>query len=238
MSAVGLLLIATLPVLDTQPHHRHRSLLPIVREGLRLLAGAPVLRAITVSSALYMAATGLLTVAFPFFAAHDLGAGKSAAGALWAVFAAGSALGALAGPRLMSRISPERLVAGSIGGFGVIALLWPLASSLPVALVLVSLAGIADGPGLTATFSVRQEQVPPDLYGQVFSTASSMKIGSFAVGSALAGPLVVSIGAHGTIIVCAVTSLAAAALALALLAAKPVGRSGRRRFLDRLAERF
>ena len=224
MSAAGLLMIAALPVLDTEPHDRHHSLLAIVREGLSLLGRARVLRAITASAALYMAGTGLLTVAFPFFAAHDLGAGKSAAGALWAAFAAGSALGALLGPRLMSRFAPERVIVGSIAGFGVIALLWPLAGSLPPALALVALAGIADGPGLTATFAVRQEQVPADLYGQVFSTASSLKIGSFAIGSALAGPLVVAIGARGAIVTCACTALASAVLAFTMLhaASRPV----------------
>jgi predicted MFS family arabinose efflux permease len=68
--------------------------------------------------------------------------------------------------------------------------------------------------------------VPPDLYGQVSSTGSSLKVGSFALGSALAGPLVVGIGARGTILVCAATSLAAAALALLLLRQARVGRSG------------
>jgi predicted MFS family arabinose efflux permease len=225
LSAIGFLLIAALPFLDTEPHRRHESLLGVAGEGLSLLARAPVLRAITVSAGLYMAGTGLLTVAFPFFAARDLGAGHSAAGALWACFAAGSALGALLGPRALARASGERVVVGSMVGFGVIALLWPLASSLPVALVLVALAGLADGPGLTATFSVRQEQVPADLYGQVFSTASSLKIGSFAVGSALAGPLVVGIGARGTIVACAGTALAAAALAFAMLRAARPSRS-------------
>ncbi|MGZ4203074.1 MAG: MFS transporter [Thermoleophilaceae bacterium] len=138
--------------LDTEPHKRDRSLLGIAADGLRLLARAPVLRAITASAGLYMAATGLLTVAFPFFAAEDLGAGKSAAGVLWAAFAVGSAVGALLGPRLLRRARPERVVAASFAGFGLVALLWPLASSLPAALLLVALAGVADGPGLTATF--------------------------------------------------------------------------------------
>jgi MFS family permease len=220
MSAAGLFLIAALPALDTQPHQRGRSLLGIAADGLRLLARAPVLRAVTASAGVYMAGTGLLTVAFPFFAAQDLGAGHSAAGALWAAFALGSALGALVlGPRVTKGRAPERVVIGSMACFGALALLWPLASSLPAALALIALAGVVDGPGLTATFAVRQEQVPPDLYGQVFSTASSLKIGSFALGSALAGPLVVGIGPRGTIVVSACTALTAAAVAFVLLRA-------------------
>ncbi len=217
LAVAGLGLIAALPALDTEPHKRDRSLLGIAADGLRLLARAPVLRAITASAGLYMAATGLLTVAFPFFAAEDLGAGKSAAGALWAAFAVGSGAGALLGPRLLRRARPERVVAASFAGFGLVALLWPLASSLPVALLLVALAGVADGPGLTATFSLRQEQVPRELYGQVFSTASSIKIGAFATGAALAGPLVVGIGARATLVVTACLAIASAALAYAML---------------------
>ena len=176
-----------------------------------------MLRAVTASSGLYMAGCGLLTVAFPLFAARDLGAGHSAAGALWAAFAAGSAAGALVSPRVLRRAAPERVVVGSFAAFGALALLWPLSSSLPQALVLVALAGVADGPGITATFAVRQEQVPPELYGQVFSTASSIKIAAFALGSALAGPLVVSAGPRAVLAVTACTALAAAALAGAML---------------------
>jgi predicted MFS family arabinose efflux permease len=221
LALAGLALIAALPALDTEPHPHKRSLLGVAADGLRLLARAPVLRAITASAGVYMAATGLLTVAFPFFAAQDLGAGHSAAGALWSAFAAGSAVGALLGPRLLRRARPENVVIASFAGFGLIALLWPLASSLVPALLLVALAGVADGPGLTATFSLRQEQVPRELYGQVFSTASSIKVGSFAAGSAIAGPLVIGIGARGTLVITACVSLASAALAYAMLRSAP-----------------
>ena len=40
-------------------------------------------------------------------------------------------------------------------------LTWPLAQSLPVALALIALGGLADGPALAATFAVRQRYTPP-----------------------------------------------------------------------------
>ena len=46
---------------------------------------------------------GLLTVAFPFLAAEELGADRSVAGYMWAAFAAGSGIGALLLVRLQTR---------------------------------------------------------------------------------------------------------------------------------------
>ncbi|MGW2153826.1 hypothetical protein [Nonomuraea sp. NPDC001699] len=42
---------------------------------------------------------------------------------------------------------------------------------------------------MTALFAVRQREAPAGLRSQVFTTGASLKITSFAVGSALAGPL-------------------------------------------------
>ncbi len=64
-------------------------------EALRHFSAGP-LAAITVCGSLAMAGRGLLVVAFPFFAVEQLGHGRGFAGALWAAFAAGSALGAIA----------------------------------------------------------------------------------------------------------------------------------------------
>ena len=61
---------------------------------------------------------------------------------------------------------------------------WALADSLAPLLVLIALAGMADGLALAAQFAVRQQVVPPSLYGQVFTTAAGLKVGSFAMGAA------------------------------------------------------
>ena len=74
---------------------------------------------------------------------------------------------------------------------------WPLATTLPVALALVAIAGMADGPALTATFATRQTAHAAQLHGQIFVTAASLKVGSFAIGAALAGPVVLALGAAG-----------------------------------------
>jgi predicted MFS family arabinose efflux permease len=208
-------LIVRVPM-DTPPQHTRQSLVEIARAGLRHVAATPPLRAVTAAGALNLGGLGLLTVAFPFFALHDLGAERSVAGYLWAAFAFGSAIGAMSLVRLHTRFPPERVVLTAIAGLGTMMLLWPLATTVPVALVLIALAGVVDGPNLAATFGARQRWTPPDLLGQIFTTAASLKVGAFSVGAALAGPAVVALGARGTLLAAAGAQFAAVAAGVAL----------------------
>jgi len=193
------------------------STLAVARAGLRKLVSVPQLRGVTVAGMIDLAGIGLLTVAFPLFAFESLGAEKNAAGFLWAAFAVGSTVGALALVRLQSRWPAERIVLGGLAVFGTLMLLWPLAGTLAAGMALVALAGVADGPALAATFAVRQLYTPRSLHGQVFTTGASLKIGSFAVGSALAGPVVVGLGPEGAILVCAILQFVAVGAGSALL---------------------
>jgi MFS family permease len=210
-------LIALIPALDSAvPGRKSRSLREIARSGLRHITVVPPLRSATAAGALSLGGLGLLTVAFPFFAVDALGEPKSAAGYLWAAFAAGSTLGALAFVPIQTRLRPDRVVLGAIALLGTMMLLWPLASALPVALALIALSGIADGPGFAATFAVRQRWTPRELHGQVFTTAASLKVGAFSLGAALAGPAVVALGARRTLLLVAGVQFAAVAAGLVL----------------------
>ena len=102
---------------------------------------------------------------------HDPHVGGEPRSGFTSRFAAGSAVGAIVLVRLQTVWRPERLVLGALTALGGLMLLWPLASTLPVALALIAIAGFADGPNLSATFAVRQRWTPPELYGQVFTTA-------------------------------------------------------------------
>jgi MFS family permease len=208
-------LIARIPSLDVGTAASTRPLGDIVRAGLRHLLATPPLRAVTVVGALNLLGLGLLTVAFPYFAVDALGAHRSVAGYLWAAFAAGSTIGALALVRLQTIWRPERVVIGSVATLGLLMLLWPLASSLPIALLLVAIAGVADGPNLASTFAVRQRWTPRALHGQIFTTAASVKVGSFAMGAAVAGPIVVTLGARGALVLAGCAQLAAAVAGIA-----------------------
>jgi hypothetical protein len=101
-------------------------------------------------------------------------------------------------------------------GVGCMMLLWPLAATLPAALLLIALAGIVDGPNLSATFGARQNWTPPELLGQIFTTAASLKVGAFSLGAALAGPVVIAFNARGALLLCAGMQFVAATAGIAL----------------------
>jgi MFS family permease len=210
LTAATLLLLVTFDRLDSGPVRAAGSLMQVVRDGLRLLVSVPQLFGTTVAGALNLVGAGFLTVAFPFFCVEHLGVERNASGALWAAFAIGSTAGAVALVRLQKRYPPHRIVVASLVAYGSLMLLWPLAESLPVALALISVAALADGPGLAATFAVRQDWAPRDLQGQIFTTAAGLKVGAFALGAAMAGPLVTGIGSSGALLCAAGTSFVGA----------------------------
>ena len=218
LTIVALGLIAWIPQMDAREPGADpgRSLHAIARDGLRVVAKTPALRSVTAAGAIGLGGIGLLTVAFPFFAEHELGVDRSVSGYMWAAFAGGSMAGALGLVGLQTRFRPENLMLGSLAALGCLMLTWPLAASLPVALGLIALGGFADGPGLAATFGARQRWTPRALLGQIFTTAASLKVGAFAIGAACAGPAVNAFGARGTLMIAASVQFTAVAVGLAL----------------------
>jgi predicted MFS family arabinose efflux permease len=197
--------------LDRGPTRSAGSLLEVARDGLRTIAVTPALRGTTVAGMLSLFGVGFLAVGFPFFCSEQLGVDRSASGVLWAAFAVGSTVGALALVGVQRRYPPQNIVVVALVFFGALMLPVPLAASLPVAIVLVAIAAVADGPALSATFAVRQDWAPADLQGQIFTTGAALKVGSFALGSALGGALVTGIGSSGTLVAAACVNLVAAA---------------------------
>jgi predicted MFS family arabinose efflux permease len=88
---------------------------------------------------------------------------------------------------------------------------WPLAPTFPAALALVALGSLVEGPTLAAVLAARQRHSPPGLLAQVSMTGASLKVGSFALGTALGGLLVSLLGPTTVIGIVAVVQLCAAA---------------------------
>jgi predicted MFS family arabinose efflux permease len=218
LALVALVLILRIPDLDRGGDRGDgRTLLGVAAAGIRQIVSVPELRGITVAAAIGLGGLGLMTVTFPLFAVEHLGGQRSDAGFMWAAFAVGSTLGALSLVRLQRRVPPERIVLAGYAIFGTLMLTWPLAGTLPALLVLIGVAGLADGPALAAQFAVRQQVVPPSLYGQVFTTAAGLKVGSFAMGAGLAGPVVTGLGSAEAMLVAAVAQMVAAVVGVTLM---------------------
>jgi hypothetical protein len=191
-----------------------------VAAGFRHFAALGPLAAITAAGAIAMAGRGLLTVAFPFFAIEYLGREQDFSGFLWAAFAAGSMVGALAFTSRVARWPSQWVALGGPTLAGLAMLAVPIFDSAAPPLGALALAGALYGPSLAATFDVRRHWTPPAFLGQVFTTAASVKTGSLALGMALSGGLVAAIGSAEAIAVAAALHIVAGAAGAGLLRAR------------------
>ncbi|MFD8013301.1 MFS transporter, partial [Streptomyces sp. NPDC059762] len=151
----------------------------------------PLLRA-TVASVGCATAQGMVAACLPALGARALG-GSGRGALLLSVAAAASLVATAAHARWPRAVRPGRLLWGGAlvqaGAWAAVA--WAVgAAGGPVALAgAFVVAGAAEGPQLTALFTVRHEQTPHRLRGRVFTTGASLKITGFAVGAAVAGPV-------------------------------------------------
>jgi MFS family permease len=176
-------LIAVNPVFEARPATLAESMRQALREGTRALLGHRLLRNISAASVLANFSWGLMTITFPLYAVQYLHAGTNASGYLWAAVALGSIIGTF----LLAGTPSARRVAGSYAVLGLSALLWPLAATLLVGFLLITLTGIIEGPAYSGTIALRQRHVPAAVRGQVFNTLGSFSLGAISLGAAVGG---------------------------------------------------
>ncbi|MFF3917610.1 MFS transporter [Streptomyces sp. NPDC001852] len=163
------------------------SLIGDLAAGTRVIVRNPRLARATLASVVCCAAQGMLTACVPLLGERVLGgAGR---GALLLSCTAGTALVANAVlARFPQHIAPESIIrAAALIQGGAFAL---AATGRPAVLVLaLLLAGIGEGPQLTALFAVRHREAPDRLRSQIFTTGAGLKVTAFAAGAAIGGPL-------------------------------------------------
>lgn len=196
---IATVVIAQVPIAPGMPS-ADRSMRTALREGLSLLWRVPSLRAVTVATTLSQGFVGLVVLGFPLFA-HALGHKRAVGGLLFSVLAIGALTGSIVWTRLAGRFPEEPAAFVTLGVFGVALIGVSAAPNLTVALLAAAAAGLFEGPLLAATLNLRQRYAPDHLRTQVFTTAASMKIGAFSIGSAVAGAVAGGLGARGMLAV-------------------------------------
>ncbi|MFJ4868860.1 MFS transporter [Streptomyces sp. NPDC088757] len=193
------------------------SLVADLAAGVRAVAGRPALARATLTSVVSCTSQGMLTACLPLLGARSLGGAGH--GAMLLSCTAASALAAHAVlARFPRAIAPDTLLwTGAL-----VQAVAPAAavSGRPVVLVVAAfVAGIGEGPRLTALFAVRHREAPERLRSQVFTTGASLKTTGFALGAAVAGP-VATWSLPGALLLAAGTA-ALAALAFFTVPAEP-----------------
>ncbi|MGA5638574.1 MFS transporter [Streptomyces cinereoruber] len=155
--------------------------------GLRAVVRSPALARATLTSVVSCTAQGMLTACLALLGERVLGgAGR---GAMLLSCAAVSALAANAVlARFPRAIAPDTLLwTGALLQAAAPAAAVPGHPTVLVAAAFV--AGIGEGPQLTALFAVRHREAPERLRSQIFTTGAGLKITGFALGAVVAGPV-------------------------------------------------
>jgi predicted MFS family arabinose efflux permease len=176
-----------------------RSVPEVVREGLAATWRIVPLRWNMLTDCVYVLAWGTLFIGFPVYAV-SLGSGAHAAGYMWAAISAGSMVGGFALSRRAAGDSPRMLIGGCFLAMAATATAWPLAGAVAVAIPLVFLTGLFDGPALVGLISIRQRVAPAHLRAQIFTTAASIHFAVIAVGQAAAGVFHQAFGTTATLL--------------------------------------
>ncbi|SEF33949.1 Predicted arabinose efflux permease, MFS family [Amycolatopsis pretoriensis] len=187
MVAAVLLVAAATPIAWRLPRKRPQAKTNL-RDGFTILVRNASLRRATTASTISCAGIGMVTVCYPLLGAAHL-RGPADGALLLTVLAVTSLLANAVFTRKPLPWSPDRIVLLSTLVLAASAALAAVGRD-PVSLVAAAaIAGIAEGPQLTALFAIRHREAPEHVRAQVFTTAASVKITGLAAGAALAGPL-------------------------------------------------
>lgn len=159
------------------------------REGIRFFAGSSMLIGLTACAVVAQLGAGALNTLHVFFVENNLRVDASWLGTLMAAFAVGSVLGALLAAWSAKRVGEVRFIwLGSVLT-GLLLLAYSRVTSLPVALVILLLAGVPLG-AVNAVFGPLVLRVTPQkLIGRVMATINPAAQAGGLLGIAVAGVL-------------------------------------------------
>jgi MFS family permease len=177
-----------------------QPLLREIAEGVRFVAGQPLIRAVAGTTATSNFFSTLGTTIFPLFALRYLGIGPLGLGISLSAGAIGGLLGAVATPRLAKWIGEGRIIIVSAFVLGLVFALIPLSSLFrgPAAVIELSI-----GEFVTSFFvlvynitqvTLRQKLCPPRLLGRMNASIRCLVWGVMPIAALLSGAIATGIG--------------------------------------------
>jgi hypothetical protein len=190
-----------------------------------VIRSSPVLPGLLVLSFFYYLLYGPVEVALPVHVAGDLHGSATLLGMFWVVFGVGAIIGELAAP-FLRRLPVWPTMTAIVLGWGLA--LVPLGLPVPLwaALGALFIGALFWGPWLSLSMAVFQQAAPPEALAQVLAARGSLLILASPLGTALGGPIVTALGARGTLLASALSTVALGLVTASVLA----GVAYRRRF--------
>ena len=185
--------------------------------GWSLIRSVPVLGGLLALSFVFYLLYGPLEVALPVHVATDLHGSAALLGVYWAVFGVGAIIGELSAP-FLRRWPVWPVMTGIVFGWGLILLPLGLPAPQWAGLAAFFAGGVIFGPWMSLSMGLFQDASPPGTLAQVLAARASLLILASPIGTALGGPLVAALGARGTFLASALTTIALALVTTAVLA--------------------
>lgn len=186
------------------------------RQGLGVLRRHPELLGLLVLTWLFNLAYGPVEVALPLFVTHSLNDGAGLLGTYWAVFGAGSVVGAL-GAGLARRLPLWPTMLAVVAGHGIGLLPFAAAHTALPSLIGFAAAGVVYGPYSALSLALLQDRAPSGSLTTVLAARSAVLITASPLGATLGGLLLNRVAAPALLSGCGLAMILTAALAAAFL---------------------
>ncbi|MFB4272565.1 MFS transporter [Nonomuraea sp. GTA35] len=222
--AVAALCLRSVRTREARPRGTaERRLLAEIRDGVRFVVPDPYLRTLTLFSAMSnLALMGYQSIQVVFLA-RQLGAGAGQVGLVLALAGAGGLFGAALAGRVAARFGTARGFLLCEAFAAPMLLLGPVGDG-GAGLACFTLSGFCAGAGIVAsnilTSTFRQQYCPPELFGRITASTSTLNYGAIPLGGLLGGMLGESIGVRETMWLMAAVQLGS----LAVLLLSPIRR--------------
>ncbi len=175
-----------------------------VRDGLSQNVASPILRALTIASAIFAIGLAMQATVTILFLTRTLGLSPAAIGAIVAVGGIGSVAGAAFASRIAARIGIGRAIIGGTLIEVVAALAVPVAGMFPFTMAVLLAGQLINGIGLSVysvnNVSLRQQIVEPEFLGRITSARRFLTFCVAPIGAVVGGWLGSAIGLGPTLI--------------------------------------
>ena len=158
-----------------------------LKSGMGTLFGTPVLRSLFIVGAFMFFAFGLWNVLLLPMSIRELNATEFEYGLQEGLTSVGFVIGSFFMARFSSKLPESMWVVIGLLGMGVAGLFYALATSIPIAILLVMISGFFNSPSSVARQVLLQRNTPREMRGRVFSAFYVMRDIIFLIGMAGAG---------------------------------------------------
>ncbi|NUM45496.1 MAG: MFS transporter [Anaerolineales bacterium] len=158
-----------------------------LREGLTFLFGNRVLRSVVLVGFMYAFSIGIWNTMLLPFATLALGASEFEYGLQEGVTSIGFVLGSLLIARFSGRLREGQWISLSLLGMGGFGIVYALSSSIPLAILLVTITGVMNAPYSVARRTLIQRNTDREMRGRVFGAMMTLGTVVMLLGMGAAG---------------------------------------------------